>query len=143
MFRKKSNAKLGNKRIFVDGITFDSMAEARRYRDLKLLEKNGDISGLELQKRYELIPAQYELKPTGETYKRGNLKGQQKLKKVCIEQSLVYIADFVYKDNRTGEIIVEDVKGYTDPKSAVYAKFVIKRKLMLWLYGIRVVEVKC
>lgn len=47
--------------------------------------------------------------------------------------------DFVYTQD--GETVVEDVKGYRDPASAGYAKYVIKRKLMLYRYGIRVREV--
>lgn len=40
-----------------------------------------------------------------------------------------------------GKTVVEDVKGYRDPSSAAYAKFVIKRKLMLERYGIQIQEV--
>ncbi len=57
----------------------------------------------------------------------------------CIEKSCVYKADFVYR-NKDGQLVVEDSKGYRDPSSATYAKFVIKRKLMLWRYGIKITE---
>ena len=57
-----------------------------------------------------------------------------------LEQECVYIADFVYKDSK-GETVVEDVKGYRDPASAAYAKYTIKRKLMLWIHGIHIREV--
>lgn len=133
--------KLGNKRIVVDGAAFDSHAEATRYGQLRLLEKAGQITDLERQKVYELIPAAYEIVPTGEIYRRGAKKGEPKVKRVCVELGVNYIADFVYKD-RAGNTVVEDVKGYRDPSSAPYAKFVIKRKLMLWRYGIKVKEVK-
>lgn len=131
--------KLGNKSIVIDGIEFQSIREGRRYNELKLLQRAGIISNLELQKKYELIPAQYETVETGEYYKIGDKKGQPKTKKVCVEQSLVYNADFVYQEN--GKTIVEDAKGYRDTSSAPYAKFVIKRKLMLWIHGIRIREV--
>lgn len=67
----------------VDGITFASRAEARRYGHLKLLQQAGAISGLELQPRFPLI-----------------VNGV----KVC-----TYVADFRYVDRK--RTIVEDVKG--------------------------------
>lgn len=139
MKRKRNYRKLNNQSITIDGIKFDSKKEGKRYSELKLLLRSGQISELELQKRFELIPAQFETIETGEYYKVGAKKGQPKTKQVCIEQSLVYIADFVYKEN--GQTVVEDVKGFRDTSSATYAKFVIKRKLMLWKYGIRIKEV--
>ena len=138
-FYRKNNTKLNNKKIVIDGIEFDSKKEGNRYCELKLLQRAGKISDLECQKRYELIPAQYETVETGEYYKVGAKKGQPKTKQVCIEQSVVYIADFVYQEN--GQTVVEDVKGYIDPASATYAKFVLKRKMMLWIHGIRIKEV--
>lgn len=126
-------AKIGNKKVTVDGIEFDSKREARRYVELTLLQQAGKIEELELQKVFELIPAQYE------TFPRYGKKGQRlKDGKRCIEKGCVYKADFAYKQD--GQLIVEDAKGYRDPASATYAKFVIKRKLMLWLHGVRVVE---
>ena len=125
--------KYGNRKTIVDGIEFDSAKEASRYRELKLLQRAGVIEGLELQKEFELIPAQYETFPRyGKTGKR--LQDGKR----CIEKSCVYKADFAYK--RNGQEIVEDTKGYRNPASAGYAKFVIKRKLMLWRYGIRIIE---
>lgn len=138
-WRRKNNTKLNNATVTIDGITFQSIKEGNRYCELKLLQRAGKISNLELQKRYELIPAQYETVETGEYYKVGAKKGQPKTKEVCIEQSVVYIADFVYTEN--GKTIVEDVKGFRDPSSAPYAKFVMKRKMMLWIHGIKVKEV--
>ena len=126
--------KYGNKKTIVDGIVFDSEKEANRYCQLKLLQRAGKIEELELQKEFELIPAQYETFPRyGKTGKR--LQDGKR----CIEKSCVYKADFAYKQD--GQQVVEDVKGYRDPASAAYAKFVIKRKLMLWLYGIKINEI--
>lgn len=126
--------KYGNKKVVIDGIEFDSQKEANRYCELKLLQRAGQIEDLELQKVFELIPAQYE------TFERHGKKGQRlKDGKRCIEQSCTYKADFAYKQN--GRLIVEDVKGYRDPASAGYAKFIIKRKLLLWRYGVRIVEI--
>ncbi len=138
-WKRRNNTKLNNKSIVIDGIEFQSTKEGNRYCELKLLQRAGKISDLELQKRYELIPAQYETVETGEYYKVGAKKGQPKTKQVCIEQSVVYIADFVYTEN--GQTVVEDVKGFRDPSSATYAKFVLKRKMMLWIHGIKIKEV--
>lgn len=136
---RKNNTKLNNATVTIDGIEFQSTKEGNRYCELKLLQRAGKISNLELQKKYELIPAQYETVETGEYYKVGAKKGQPKTKQVCVEQSVVYIADFVYTEN--GQTVVEDVKGYRDPSSAPYAKFVLKRKMLLWIYGIKIKEV--
>lgn len=134
MTRRQNAAKCGNKKVVVDGIEFDSKKEARRYWELKLMERAGMIENLQMQVEFELIPAQYEY------FERYGKKGQRlKDGKRCVEKSCVYKADFVY--TKDGKRVVEDVKGYRDPQSAVYAKFVIKRKLMLWLHGIRVIEV--
>ena len=138
-FYRKNNTKLNNQKTVIDGIEFDSKKEGNRYCELKLLQRAGQISNLEYQKRYELIPAQYETVATGEYYKVGDKKGQPKTKQVCVEQSVVYIADFVYQEN--GQTVVEDVKGFRDPASATYAKFVLKRKLMLWIHGIKIKEI--
>lgn len=132
-YGRGKGVKLGNKKVVVDGIEFDSKKEARRYCELKLQLHAGQIEELELQKEYELIPAQYE------TFPRYGKKGQRlKDGQRCIEKSCVYKADFVYK--KDGQMVVEDVKGYRDPASAAYAKFVIKRKLLLWKFGLRITE---
>lgn len=125
--------KYNNRKIIVDGITFDSKKEAKRYKELKMLEKAGIIHDLKRQVKYVLIPAQYER--TSSVYVKGNNKGKPK-KGRLIERECAYYADFVYmQDNNT---IVEDVKGYRDGQA--YNLFVIKRKLMLYVHGIAVKE---
>lgn len=140
-FKKRTvnKTKLNNKSVVIDGITFPSIKEGNRYCELKLLQRAGKISDLEWQKKYSLLPAQYETVETGEYYKVGAKKGQPKTKQVCVEQAVDYFADFVYKEN--GQTVVEDVKGYRDPSSAPYAKFVLKRKMMLYFHGIKIREV--
>ena len=129
------HVKYGNRKVVVDGIQFDSAKEARRYGELKLLQRAGQIYDLELQKEFELIPAQYEnFERYGKTGKR--LQDGKR----CIEKSCTYKADFAYR-TKDGQLVVEDTKGYRDPASAGYAKFVIKRKLLLWRYGIKIVEI--
>ena len=126
--------KYKNKKVEVDGIVFDSKKEAAHYQELKLLEQQGIISDLQLQKVYELIPAQYE------TFERYGKRGQRlKDGKRLLERPLTYIADFVYTQD--GKLVVEDVKGYRNAASAGYAKFVIKRKLMLYINGVKINEV--
>lgn len=125
-----SKSKYRNRKVSVDGITFDSRKEAQRYRELKLLLLAGEIIGLQMQVPFELVPAQYE--ETGAVYSKGPRKGQPKQGK-CIEKSVVYIADFVYWQD--GKRIVEDTKGVRT------TDYIIKRKLMLHKYGIRIREV--
>lgn len=125
--------KYRSKKVTVDGITFDSKKEARRYAELKLLEKAGEIYGLELQTVFELVPAYYEARPTGEYYKRGEKKGQPKFKNVCIEKAITYKADFVYR-NKNGEMIVEDTKGFRT------TDYILKRKMMLYFHDIKITE---
>ena len=119
-------SKYRNKKVVVDGIEFASKKEANRYRELKLMERAGEISDLRLQVKYVLIPAQRE--------KVWNREKNHFEEGKVIEREVSYYADFVYK-NRLGFKIVEDTKGY---RTDVYK---IKRKLMLQEYGIRIFEV--
>lgn len=121
-----------NTSVTVCGIKVDSKWEADRYLQLLYLEQQGVIRDLQLQKKFELIPAVREPDTVG---KRGGVK-QGKV----IERAVYYVADFVYIKN--GETVVEDAKGYYDTSSAMYKVFIIKRKLMLWRYGLRVREVR-
>ena len=108
--------KYGNKKVMLNGLWFDSMKEAKRYTELSLLQKAGKITDLQTQVKYELIPAQ---KRNGKV----------------VERAVHYIADFVYTED--GETVVEDVKSPAT-KTPVYT---LKRKLMLWEYGIKIREV--
>ena len=134
--------KLHNIPTVVDGIRFASRLEARRYSELKLLEKAGEITDLRWQVPFELIPAQYEIITTDEVYTRGPHKGEHKKKKILLEKPVCYIADFVYK--RRKEVsnglelwytIVEDTKGIKTKD------YIIKRKLMLYIHEIKIQEV--
>ena len=108
-------SKYHNKAVYRHGQSFDSKHEAGRFTELLLLERGGKISDLRCQVPYELIPAQYDPK----THR-------------CIERAVKYVADFVYTEN--GHTVVEDAKGM---KTDVYR---IKKKLMLYRYGIRIRE---
>ena len=112
----------------VNGIEFDSRKEARRYQDLLLLQRAGVIKKLEMQVKFVLIPTQYE------TTIRYGKKGQRlKDKQKLLEKECSYIADFVYEEN--GKKVVEDTKGVKTKD------YIIKRKLMLHVHGIRIREV--
>lgn len=112
----------------VNGIEFDSRKEARRYQELLLLQRAGAILNLRRQVKYILIPAQYEF------YERYGKNGK-KLKdgRRLLEKECSYIADFVYEEN--GKEIVEDTKGVKTKD------YIIKRKMMLFMYGIKIKEV--
>lgn len=105
-------------------MTFDSVKEYRRFRDLSLLEKAGKITELKRQVEFELIPAQREPDIIG---KRGGVKRGKVIEKKCS-----YYADFVYQVN--GKTVVEDTKGVKTKD------YIIKRKLMLYMHGIRIKE---
>ena len=119
----------------MNGVTYDSRKEYRRFCELSLLQRAGAITDLQRQVRFELIPAQYVEYPTGEFYKRGEKKGQPKVKRVCVEKSVCYYADAVYYEN--GKMIVEDTKS---PATRKKESYIIKRKLLLFLKGIRIKE---
>lgn len=117
--------KYRNTKTIVDGIEFDSRKEAARYKELKLLEAAGEISNLERQVKFVLIPTQREPDFVGV---RGGIKKGKVIEKECS-----YLADFVYI--RDGEVVVEDTKGIRTKD------YIIKRKLMLYLLGIRIQEI--
>lgn len=127
---KKS--KYLSKTVEIDGHIFPSIKEAKRYKQLKLLQDAGEISDLQIQVKYELIPNQYK-----EVVEYTPKRHQQRVKKKLVERGVTYIADFVYE--KDGKTVVEDVKGYM--RGQAYALFSIKRKLMLYVHGIEVVEV--
>ena len=107
MYNKYRNikAKVGNKK-------FDSIKEARRFQELKLLEKGGVIDSLELQPRFVL---QDKFKYNGKTIRK-----------------IEYIADFMYRDNELCAVVVEDVKPSAKFQTEVYR---IKKKMFLKKYG--------
>lgn len=120
-----SRNKYRNKKIQVNGETFDSMKELRRWRDLKLLEKAGEITELRRQVPFELLPNQREPDKIGP---RGGRKPGR-----TIERKAVYVADFVYRD-RAGQEVIEDCKGMRTKE------YILKRKLLLFRFGIRILE---
>ena len=106
--KKKKKSKYKAVKTEINGIEFDSKKEARRYKELKILEKADEIKSLELQPRFLL---QEKFKYNGKTVRK-----------------IEYVADFRYIDEK-GNTIVEDVKGM---KTEVYK---IKKKIFLKIYG--------
>lgn len=104
--------KFNNKKVEIDGMTFDSGREAKRYQELRMLEAAGVISDLRLQVCYELAPSVV-------------IRGRRK-------PPLRYFADFTYQDN--GNLVVEDSKGNRD------TSYIIKRHLMMSVHGIEITE---
>lgn len=115
----KQKQKYNARKVSYNSMIFDSKKELKRYLELSQLATVGKVFGLKMQVKYLLIP-------------------KQKMNGRVIERECSYIADFVYR-NEDGETVVEDVKGYR--RGGAYSVFVIKRKLMLERYGIRIVEV--
>lgn len=111
----RRRSKYGNKKTVVDGITFDSKAEARRYQELKLMERAGQVRGIELQPRFVIEVAGV---------------------KVC-----TYVADFRYQLRSPTapaiehwSVIVEDVKGLRTPT------YRLKARLMQAVHRVQIHE---
>lgn len=122
-------SKYRNKKSYCrQGHLHDSRKEADRCDELHLLKRAGKITDLEIQKKFVLIPAQFEFI---ENYSKKTGK-RLKDKKKCVEREVSYYADFVYNEN--GERIVEDCKGERTKE------YIIKRKLMLYMNNIKIKE---
>ena len=95
-----------------------SKRQAKRLRELRLLNDAGKIRGLARQVEYVLVP------------KQCNAWG------LLVERNTKYIADFVYEEQKDGcwTLVVEDAKGYPTPD------YIVKRKLMLKVHGISIRE---
>ena len=117
--------KYHSKKITVNGETFDSKKEYRRYQELKLLEQAGEVRNIQRQVKFVLIPAQREPDTIGP---RGGVRPGK-----VIEKEVSYIADFVYTE--AGKTVVEDTKGFKTKD------YILKRKMMLYFHGIRIKEI--
>ena len=102
--------KYHNRKVTVDGITFDSVKEMARWQELRLMERAGEITGLVRQVKIEIIP------------------------KTKLYRAVSYVADFVYFDKREGKTVYEDTKGM---QTEVYK---LKKKLLYWRHGIEIKE---
>lgn len=118
--------KYRNKKVTVDGITYDSEREYKRHVVLKQAEANGLISDLTLQPKFELIPA------IKETYVK-HLKTKDKVCERTVQLPITYRGDFSYVKN--GARVVEDVK---IAKSLLPKEFSLKFKMLRYFHGIEV-----
>lgn len=125
---KSRKNKYNAQKIVHDGMEFDSNHEFRRWQELCLMLKAGVISDLERQVKFTLIPTQREMDSVGV---RGGIKKGRVIEKEC-----AYVADFVYHDS-DGQLVVEDAKS----EATRTAEYIIKRKLLLYIHGIRIKEV--
>ena len=128
-FKREKGKKYNNTKVEYDGIKFDSKKEMQRYIVLKDAENSGVISNLELQVKYELIPA------VREEYIE-HLKTKDKVKTRTLQLPITYTCDFQYL--KDGVLIVEDVKA--SPKM-LPKEFVLKEKMMFALKGIKIKKV--
>lgn len=101
-------SKYNATKVSVDGHLFASKREAERYEELKKLEQEGKIAQLELQPRFELVPA---FRCQGEAVRK-----------------MEYVADFKYLDFERGGLVVEDVKGFRTQE------YKLKCKLFKYFY---------
>lgn len=114
--RKEKRSKYGNIKINCDGITFHSKKEAKRYKTLKLKEKAGLISNLQIHPKFSI-----------------EVNGEH----ICN-----YIADFSYYEEN-GKLVVEDTKGI-DPKGRWDTRtetYKLKKRLMKAVNNIEIKEV--
>jgi hypothetical protein len=144
---------------------YDSIKEYDRWIELQKMQADGRISDLRRQVEYEIIPEQFEMahvrdrvindwmvenehyhtRREAEAYCREHglqfasitksHRTEPVYKKVVYEQNAVYTADFVFVEN--GVTVVEDCKSEYTRKEKDY---VLRRKLMLHVHGIRIVE---
>ena len=114
------------KKVIFDGITFDSKKEGLYYLRLKDMLRSGEISNLRMQVPYELLPAIYKDEVV-------HMKTKDKVVKKLVQRAVTYVADFVYE--KDGAEYVIDTKGMR------LADYILKKKMMLALKGIEIVEI--
>ena len=114
------------KKVTICGIEFDSKKEGMRWLLLKDMERTGEISGLQRQVSFELLPAIWRDEVV-------HLKTKDKIERRLVQRAVHYVADFVYTQD--GKQVVEDTKGLRLPD------YILKKKMMLALKGIDIVEI--
>lgn len=90
LLSKPKRAKYGNKKVMLDGLLFDSKREAAYYSELKIREKAGEVTGVEMQRPFALLGSNGTLMAT-------------------------FRADFCFWDNTAGRFRCIDVKGFDTP----------------------------
>ena len=118
----KRVAKYGNRKVQHGGYKFDSVRECDRYKELCLLQEAGEITLLEVQPKFPLRCGDEDIRIRSDRYPNGRRSS--------------YYADFAYRDERTGERVVEDVKGWDTAVSR------LKRAIVEAQYGVQVTIVR-
>ncbi|MBM2322680.1 MULTISPECIES: DUF1064 domain-containing protein [Marivita] len=114
--KKPAANKFGARRTRVDGELFDSASEAKRWGELRYLEMEGSIRDLRRQVDFPLKG------PSGPLLTD---KGRE----------IVYRADFVYCDTKTGDCVIEDRKGHPTPE------YKLKKAIMAAM-GLKIIETR-
>lgn len=128
-YMRKPDSKYGNKKVEYQGISFDSKKEMERYLILLDAQRQGVISDLQRQVKFELIPA------ITEEYIE-HLKTKDRVKTRTLQLAINYICDFTYK--KDGMLVVEDVKA---SKAMLTKEYCLKKKMMLAIHGLAIKEV--
>lgn len=111
-------SKYGSRKVRVDGLSFDSQAEANRYAELLLLAQAGEIADLRVHPSWVLQPGFQG--PDGRAVR-----------------PITFEADFAYVEG--GQLVVEDVKPrWEGRKDGAWRVFRLKAKLLLYVHGIDV-----
>ena len=136
---KQSKSKFGNKKVTFGNETFDSKGEWQRWLFLKDAEKRGEITNLQRQVKFVLVPATSYTETV-------QLKTKTKVVQRVFTREVTYTADFVYMkldkemDSSLGiqfwKRVVEDYKGMPNDRWA------IKKALMAHVHGLFIREVK-
>lgn len=123
LLKRRTRSKFGNRKTVVDGITFDSAKEARRWMELCLLERAGEIKSLERQPRYDLFA----------------LKRDWRGKQMCEATVVIgrFTPDFRYR-HTSGAWCVEDVKSPATRRETAYR---LRKRIFEANYGITVTEI--
>ena len=117
-FRSRHMNKYREKRTFIDGRCFASQKEGHRYQQLVILQRAKVIADLECQPVFPIHVVRL--------YRNGW--------PIEIATVAKYHADFQYTDLRTGEIVVEDVKGFRANEA-----YRLRKKLVEAIHGITII----
>ena len=128
MVKKRQLSKYRNKKVVIGGITFDSQKEYEYYEQLCIRQATGEISDLQRQVKFEIIPK-------GCKQETMQLKTKTKVVEKFVHHPITYTADFVYREN--GQLVVCDCKASKKFKDPVYR---LKSKLMFSILGIEIKE---
>ena len=115
--KRQGKGRYGNvNKIEEDGIRFDSKREYLRYKDLKLLERAGEIRHLEVHPKFDIVIGGIPIMVHSNQHQKW-------------DRQLVYEADFKYqrKDGAFWPVVVEDVKMQSGHRTEGYK---LKRALM-------------